>query len=369
MQAIKQATDVSRIAMIYCRVSGDGQRDNYSLETQEAACQELCAAEGLTVLAALREVHSGADWDRPIFQDALDYLRRGEAGVFVVHALDRFMRDQDGNVRAMFEIEQELGARAVSVLEKLGDSLEDKLLRSVYGYLAEKEREKIRERTTRGRRARVEQDGLPLPGPVAPYGYRWVYETRPDGMRRKTRLEEDPMTAPIVRRIFHEAASGASLRRIANSLDADGVPTPSQAKEASTRRHIANHWTRPSLRGILTNPCYMGAGVAYRWKTEKRKRLNPRTGRVKTTSIMRPNQNPGVPLPAESVPALVTAEEWYAVRAWSARNKEEAGRNTVTPKISYYAPGLLSAPTVAALWWSSTPEAWRAGGLRLRGTL
>ena len=190
--------------MIYCRVSGEGQRENSSLETQEASCQELCAAEGLTVLAALREVHSGADWDRPIFQDALDYLRRGEAGVFVVHAYDRFMRDQDGNVYTMFEIEQRLGRRAVSVLEKLSDSTEDKLLRGIYGYVAEKEREKIRERTTRGRRARVERDGLPLPGSTAPYGYRWVYETRPDGMRRKTTLEEDPATS---------LSCGASFKR------------------------------------------------------------------------------------------------------------------------------------------------------------
>jgi site-specific DNA recombinase len=330
MQA-KQPTDVSRIAVIYCRVSDGRQRDNYSLETQEAACLELCATEGLTVLAALREVHSGADWDRPIFQDALDHLRRGEAGVIVVHALDRFMRDQDGNVRALFEIEQELGCRAVSALEKLGDSAEDKLLRGVFAYVAEKERQKIRERTTRGRRARVERDGFPLPGPTAPYGYRWVYETRGDGRQRKTRLEEDPTTAPIVRRIFQEVANGAKLGEVARGLDADGIPTPSQARPSTVKKPIAEQWAKSTLQKMLANPYYAGAAQAYRWQAVKRKERSLQTGRAITRRSQRKRTEPGISIPAENVPALVTADEWQMVQEQLARNKEDAGRNTRWP--------------------------------------
>lgn len=329
---MQQATDVSRIAVVYCRVSDGKQRDNYSLGTQEAACLELCATEGLTVLTAMREVHSGADLDRPVFQEALDYLRRGEAGVIVVHAFDRFMRDQDGNVRTLWEIEQELGCRAISVLEQLGDSAEDKLLRGIYGYVAEKERQKIRERVTRGQRARAERDGLPLSGPTAPYGYRWVYETRADGRQRKTRLEEDPTAAPIVRRIFQEVANGATLGEVARGLDADGIPTPSQVRPNTIRKPIATQWARSTVHKMIANLYYAGAAQAYRWQAVKRKVRSPLTGRAITKRMQIKRTEPGVPLPAENVPALVTADEWRAVQEQLARNKQDAGRNTTYPK-------------------------------------
>jgi DNA invertase Pin-like site-specific DNA recombinase len=322
------------VAIIYCRVSTDRQEENYSLDTQEEECRDYCAAESLTVAAVLREVGSAADIDRPIFQDALDYLRRGEAGVFVVHKYDRFMRNQDGQILALSEIRQGLGARAVSVQERLGDSLEDKLLEGIYAYVSAKERQHIRERMQGGRKARAQRDGLPLPGPTAPYGYRWVYETRADGRQRKTRLEENPATAPIVRRIFHEVASGATAGAVARGLTADGIPTPSQARSqagSEKSKPIATEWGRNSLHKMLTNPYYAGAAVAYRWQAVTHKKRSEQTGRVVTKRSQRKREEPGVPLPAENVPALVSAEEWQAVQAQLARNKIEAANNTRYP--------------------------------------
>ncbi len=252
--------------------------------------------------------------------------------MFVVHAYDRFMRDQDGDVRALFEIEQELGCRAVSVLEKLSDSAEDKILRGVFAYVAEKERQKIKERTARGRQARVERDGLPLPGPSAPYGYKWVFETRPDGRQRKTRLEEDPMTAPIVRRIFQEVVNGASLSDVVRRLGADGIPTPSQVRAGTSKKPIAEQWAKSTVQKMLANPYYAGEARAYRWQAVKRKDRNPQTGRTITRRSQKKRAEGGIAIPAENVPALIPADEWRTVQEQLTRNKEDAGRNSRWPQ-------------------------------------
>lgn len=312
--------DVSQVAVIYCRESS---KYKYSLDTQEERCRAFCAEEGLTVLSVFREIHSGADLDRPVFQAALDLLRQRKAGVLVVYALDRFMRDQDGNVVALWEIEKRIGARVISATEQSGDSQEDKLLRGILSYVAAKEREKILERTSRGRRARAES-GKPIAGSAPPYGYAWNAD--------RTAYVPDPATAPIVRRIFHEVVQGRSTRAIRIGLDADGIPTPSQRQEWQAAGKNGAHWSHTFILRLIANPAYKGEAVAYRWKATKRDVLDTATGRMRKVRYTRLSDSPGVPLPSSAVPALVSPEEWQAANSQLAVNKQEAGRNTVHPK-------------------------------------
>ena len=63
-------------------------------------------------------------------------------------------------------------------------------------------------------------------------------------------LAIDPVEAPIVRRIFAEYHKGASLRGIANRLNADCIPSPS-----------GTTWAMSAVRQILIRQKYTGAGT------------------------------------------------------------------------------------------------------------
>ena len=62
-----------------------------------------------------------------------------------------------------------------------------------------------------------------FPGGVVPYGYRRVSVN--DGERTRIKLEPDPATAPVVRRIFRECLKGTGLKKIAIGLNKDGMTT------------------------------------------------------------------------------------------------------------------------------------------------
>ncbi len=143
-------------------------------------------------------------------------------------------------------------------------------LRSAKSFAAELERERIAERTDRGKRARVDS-GLPLVGKKAPYGYVWSDPAKKKGGKR--RLALDPDTAPVVRRIFDLALAGNSLRSIAAALAADAIPSPDGKPT----------WSITTIRRILLNPVATGTAVAWRQNTNAGRPVN-----AATTSGRRP---------------------------------------------------------------------------------
>src|SRR5215207_9337422 len=208
-------SSVGRV-VIYCRVSSAGQEDNSSLDTQEERCRAYAVEQGWTVVTVYKEVHTGADlFERPQLSRLREAVRSGETDFVLAYALDRLSRSQ-AHLGFLLSEWDHLGVRLALVSEDLDETPEGRLLQSVRGFVAEMERLKIAERTQRGIRKRV-QDGKPLVGWKAPYGYRWMDA-------KKTRLEEDPLTSVVTRRIFRESASGQSLRSIALQLAKDGIP-------------------------------------------------------------------------------------------------------------------------------------------------
>ena len=129
------------------------QEDGTSLDTQEQRCRAHAAELGYTVVETLvvREVYSGAElFDRAGLNRIREAIRRREVDAVVVYAIDRLSRDQ--NHRAVVFAEAEYhDVHLEFVTEKLDDTPEGRLLASVSSYVAAIEREKIRERTIRGK--------------------------------------------------------------------------------------------------------------------------------------------------------------------------------------------------------------------------
>lgn len=89
----------------------------------------------------------------------------------------------------------------------------------------------------------------------APYGYR----VREQG--KEATLEPDPLTAPIVRRIFDEYASGSGLQAIAERLTADNVLRPSAYDSRRNPQHVGSAWSKAAVRAIITNDRYVAQQV------------------------------------------------------------------------------------------------------------
>lgn len=298
--SLSPQNDVSHIAVLYARVSTAGQEENgTSLDTQLEAMRKYCSEQGLTVLSAHRDTESGAVPDRPGLQTALDIIRNRQAGVLVAYAFDRLSRNQTHQAVILHQVEELAGAKIELVTEKLDDTAQGRVLRSMLGFVAEMEREKIKERTTRGKRQR-DALGRPRVGSTAPYGFLWSYQ-QTGSKQTKIAYLLDPDTAPIVIRIFTEVASGKSLRAVARALIADGVPTPSQARETGMTggkhgRQIAEYWTRGTLQRFLHRECYRGQ--------------------------------------------IISEDLWQRAQSQLVRSKEDAARNTVHPSDQLLRAGL-----------------------------
>jgi DNA invertase Pin-like site-specific DNA recombinase len=100
-----------------------------------------------------------------------------------------------------------------------------------------------------------------------PYGYRLAdagpHPNRAHASwgRRLHRLEPDPATAPWVRWIFEQRATGRSVAGIARELNDRGVPCPSSADRGRNRHRTRHEWIVRTLVGILENPRYTGRQI------------------------------------------------------------------------------------------------------------
>src|SRR5215212_6954052 len=289
-------------AHIYCRVSSAGQEDGYSLDTQEQACRAWCAERGLTVASVAREVWSGGDRHRPELDAVLDRL--GPDDTMLCYALDRLSRSQVDTAILVDRIES-TGASLALVTEDFERSATGTFLRGAKAFAAELEREKIAERTQRGRRARV-ASGKPLVGRKAPYGYLWADD-------EKTRLDIDPETAPVVRWLFDWALAGVSLRETVKRLADLSIPSPTGKPR----------WSFSPVRDILRRTVYTGTVSAYATRYERHPHGAHGAQLGGTEDII---------LLPNVAPAIVTPEEQAAVVSRLAANKEEAARNNRNPE-------------------------------------
>jgi site-specific DNA recombinase len=168
----------------------------------------------------------------------------------------------------------------------------------VRGYAAKVEHEKIKERTIRGRLARLHA-GKPLPSYKVPYGYVWDDAA-------KTQLAFDPETAPMVRRICEAVLAGPSIRAVVVQLNAEGIPSPT-----------GRLWAMSSAREILHRELYAG-----RWMALRSQMLRVDGKRVQ---VRRPSSE-HLPL-AMDVPPIIDAALFEAVQERLRQNKARTSCN------------------------------------------
>ncbi len=304
-----------RRAAIYVRVSTTGQEeDGTSLETQETACRGYAAERGHVVDEGhvYRDVHSGVElWERRELQRLREAIRRHSVEVVIAYAIDRLARDPV-HLGVIITEAEHAGVDVLFVTEPLDNSPEGQLIRFVRGYAAKVEHEKIRERSLRGKRARVEAGKIHSHAGEL-YGYR---RDKAAGVR----VIYEPEAA-VVRRIFRWVAEdGLSTRLIARRLYDEDIPSPAVGKRTYSDPARVPHWGRGVVRRILSEPAYKGETIVWRWKT-----IDPRRAR-----ILRPEQD-WLKLPDGTTPAIVSPDLWDAVQSRLATNRGTRTRNEARP--------------------------------------
>lgn len=302
-------------AALYTRVSTEDQeREGTSLNSQLEAClkkaQELGYMTGEDLI--IQEVCSGLTLDRPGLNRLRQWASDKQVDAVIAYTLDRLSRDPVHFIVIQEEFERaDIGL--ILVTETIDSSDMGKLISYIKGYAAKLEAEKIRERTTRGKRARALSGRLPSGTGRGLYGYFYL---KGKGETRGIRIVNED-EAKWVRAMYRWLVEeGLSINAITVRLRAFGVPTPSGSQ----------FWIRQTVYRILNNPAYIGKTYAYcRSYVEPKRRSKGGSKRKLTGVVWRPKEE-WIEIP-NATPAVISNELFEGARKQLQRNKDLAIRN------------------------------------------
>ena len=235
----------------YIRVSKVGGRegDSFQSPTQQRKAIEAIVSltPGAHIVAEFEDLdESGSTMDRPGVTQAIAMVENGQADGIVCAYLDRWAR----NMEALQMIERwtKDGKTFISADERFDAATpQGAFALGMMLLVAKYYRDQITKRWQD-----AESNAIARGVHVSiPYGYR-----RGDGVGKdhaKGGTHGQPLVifepeAKVVRRIFAERCSGSGASVIADSLNADGVPSPRDGL-----------WTRQSVRALLRVRTYTGA--------------------------------------------------------------------------------------------------------------
>ncbi len=248
---------------LYARVSSDRQDVDLSISAQLNALREAAAKSGHEVVREfVDEAESGRSSKRPKFQEMVAEARRNPPPFegILVWKMSRFARNREDSI-VYKSLLRRHGVQVISINEPIDASPTGRMLEGVIEVMDEFYSANLAQDIVRGMREAASR-GFWVSSHV-PYGYRRVHVQ--DGAKTRAKIEPDPETAAVVRRIFDEAAAGSGAKAITSSLSGDGIPSPA-----------GKRWGRGRVHRILTNEAYVGVLVwGARGRYHKETRLEP----------------------------------------------------------------------------------------------
>ena len=272
-------------AIVYSRVSTDAQeRDGTSLDTQERASQEYVVANGWTLVESIKDTASGYSLERPGIERLRLLLRQGSVDVMVAYAVDRLSRNQN-HIGVLFDEVEQAGAQLQFVTEKFEDTAIGRFILAARAFIGEVEREKIAERTMRGKAERARSGKIAQGTGKGIYGYRYIQETG------QWEVNEDQSV--IVNQIFQRFCNGDGCSRIATELNREGLTA-----------FGGGRWHPLTIRRMLMNETYTGRTVYRRTRAEAVR--NGQDGKKHRRVVTQP-ESAWIDIPG-ATPAIVSTE-------------------------------------------------------------
>ena len=307
---------------IYSRFSSDRQRPT-SIADQVRKCRTYAERQGWSVLddhLYSDEAVCGASTDRAGLQELLA-AATGSARPFDCILIDDTSRltRKLADALNLYERLSFAGIRVVAISQGVdSDSSQAELLIGVHGLIDAVYWRELGQKTHRGMHG-LALRGLHTGGRC--FGYTSVKNA--DG---SAKLEVNTEQAEIVQRIFRLCAeSGYSLKRIAHTLNSEGVLAPQPQKGRFSRS-----WCVSSVRHVLLNRKYVGKTM---WNTKRKLRVPGTSKRV-----YRPR--PETEWTTIDTPHLrIVSDELFA----AARRRFEKVKRTLG-RPGHESPGLIVGP-------------------------
>jgi len=315
----------------YLRLSledGDVAEGNIE-ESCSITSQRLCVQQ---FLAAHKELgsdfeefsddgYSGTNMERPGIQRLLRLVEQGVVKTIVVRDLSRFARNYLEAGHYLEFIFPAYGVRFISIndhydSDDYGENPAglDLAIRNLINEMYSKDiSRKIKSAVDLKKR-----NGEFVYG-TAPYGYK-------KGKEKNTIVIDDE-AAITVKRIFKLASEGVTITQIAQVLNKDKVPTPSQhmAQYRSSKYKVFEDWTWNSVKNIVENRIYTG-------DTEPFKSHVVKIGSDRTKQIPRELRE----IIPETHEAIVSRELYYLAQTTiksTSKKKGVSQRNPLTSRL------------------------------------
>lgn len=246
---------------IYARLSVDSdERKNESIETQMEIAKEFIDRQGDMILydSYVDLGKTGTNFEREGFERMMRDVRMRKIDCIVVKDLSRFGRNHIETGNYIEKIFPFMGVRFIAVtdnFDSMNISRQDETLSiNLKNLVNEMYARDIALKIKSSRKAQWEQGSYT--GGVPPYGYK---VERIDGKRC---LFVEEVTSDIVKKIYDLFLFGKGMAEIVVWLYEKRIVRPSEYHRTGQiycqDKEKLLEWSKRSVKGILTNPVYMG---------------------------------------------------------------------------------------------------------------
>lgn len=328
---------------LYARVSSEKQVQEKTIQSQIASIIDHASSLEEKIDPSLHFIDdgvSGALLERPGLDRLRDKAFSGEINKLYILSPDRLSR-KSAHQMILIEELKKLGIIIVFVNRNITDTPEDQMLLQIQGIIAEYEREKILERSRRGKLFAAQTGKVNALG-GAPYGYYYQKITEFKDANYIIHAQE----AAVVKEAFWlYCEKNLTITKIVSHFENKGYLT----RSGSTR------WSRSVIWGMLRNPAYKGTAAFRKTKAIKSNRRTKQARDSKNypygnfrTTVDRPEAD-WIYIP---VPSIIDEKTFAIAQQKLKDNSKFAPRNN--KKHNYLLNGLLRCKNCGYAFYGKT---------------
>ena len=243
---------------IYCRLSNDDERDgeSVSIENQKLLLQRYVLERGWNIVDVyIDDGYSGTNFNRPGVQRLIADAKAKRINIIIVKDLSRFGRNYIEFGQYTDYLFPSIGCRFIALnngidTENQNGSNDVMCFLNLFNEFYSRDTSK---KVKAVKRACAESGKFM--GTYPAFGY-----MRDPADKHHLVINEE--TAPIVRRIFAMRAAGTAYRKIAVTLNEEGVLPPGayyyQQKGQNDPRRVNHKWAETTIKALIRNEVYIG---------------------------------------------------------------------------------------------------------------